>query len=330
MLSKLVSHCAYAVFLAAVVGYHNHPSVFAADYPERPLRLIVPFPSGGGVDIVARLISQPLIESLKTPIVVDNRPGAAGTLGTDLAAKATPDGYTLLLGSVGPLAFSPTLYRKLPYNPARDFAPISLMVVLPNVLLTAPAAPFRTVKELIAVAKKRPGQVNYASAGSGTPPHLAMEMFKSMAGVNIVHVPYKGGPPALNDLMGGRVQVMFINILTALPFVQAERLRALAVSTAARSPVLPEVPTMEEAGSLPGFAANDWFGIVVPAGTPKPIIARLNRELVEILNTPAVRSRLSGQGATAVTNTPEEFSEFIKTETAKWAKVIEAAGARVD
>lgn len=330
MLSKVVSHCVCAVFLATAVGYHNQLGVFAADYPKRPLRLIVPFPSGGGVDIVARLISQPLIENLKTPVVVDNRPGAAGTLGTDLAAKATPDGYTLLLGSVGPLAFSPSLYRKLPYNPVRDFAPISLVAVLPNVLLAAPGAPFRTVKELIAVAKERPGQVNYASAGSGTPPHLAMEMFKSMAGVNIVHVPYKGGPPALNDLMGGRVQVMFINILTALPFVQAERLRALAVSTAARSPVLPEVPAMEEAGSLPGFAANDWFGIVVPAGTPKPIIARLNRELVEVLNTPAVRSRLSGQGATPVTNTPEEFAEFIRTETAKWAKVIKAAGVRVD
>ena len=330
MLSKLVSHCAYAVFLATAVGYHNHPGVFAADYPERPLRLIVPFPSGGGVDIVARLISQPLIEGLKTPVVVDNRPGAAGTLGTDLAAKATPDGYTLLLGSVGPLAFSPTLYKKLPYNPAKDFAPISLVAVLPNVLLAAPSAPFRTVRELIAVVKKRPGQMNYASAGSGTPPHLAMELFKTMASINIVHVPYKGGPPALNDLMGGRVQVMFINILTALPFVQAARLQALAVSTTERSPVLPEVPTMEEAGSLPGFAANDWFGIVVPAGTPKRIIAILNKEFVNILSTPAVRLRLSSQGAEPITNTPTEFTAFIKTETAKWANVINAAGARAD
>lgn len=305
-------------------------SAAAQTYPTKPVRFIVPFPPGGGVDIVARTLASPITEALGQQVVVDNRPGAAGTVGTDLAAKATPDGYTMILGSVGPLAFSPSLSRKLAYDPVKDFAPVTLVASLPNVLLVNPSSPFRTVKDVIAVAKAKPRQLNYASAGSGTPPHLAMELFKSMANIDIVHVPYKGGPPALTDLMGGRVQLMFINILTALPFIQTGKLRALAVTTADRSLVLPDLLTMAEAGDLPGFAANDWFGILVPAGTPKRIVARLNREIVAILKRPEIRSRLSGQGAKPLANTPEEFAAFIKAEIVKWGKVIKASGAHVD
>lgn len=318
-----------AVFLAAALLCHS-PGVLTAEYPERPLRLIVPFPSGGGVDIVARLIARPLSESLRAQVVVDNRPGAAGTLGTNIAAKADSDGYTMILGSVGPIAFSPSLYRNLPYDPSKDFAPVALVASLPNVLLVNPSSGFNTVKYVIATARKKPRTLNYASAGSGTPPHLSMELFKSMAGIDIVHIPYKGGPPALADLVGGRVQLMFINILTALPHVKAGRLKALAVTTAERNRVLPDVPTMAEAGDLPGFAANDWFGILVPAGTPRSIVARLNRAIVAILGTQETRSRLSSQGAEPLTSTPEEFAAFIKAEIVKWGKVIKFSGARVD
>jgi tripartite-type tricarboxylate transporter receptor subunit TctC len=329
MIIGIALRCAGAAFVAvAAVSYSF--GVQAADYPERPLRFIVPFPSGGGVDIVARLVARPLSDSLKIQVVVDNRPGAAGTLGTDIAAKANPDGYTMILGSVGPVAFSPSLYRNLPYDPVRDFTPVSLVASLPNVLLVNPSSQFHTVKDVIATARKNPRELNYASAGSGTPPHLSMELFKSMANIDIIHIPYKGGPPALADLMGARVQLMFINILTALPHVKAGRLRALAVTTAERNPVLPDVPTMAQAGDLPGFAANDWFGILVPANTPGSIVARLNREIVAILSGPETRSRLSGQGAEPLASTPEEFAVFIKTEIVKWGKVIKASGARVD
>lgn len=328
MLRRIASFFGLAMLIAATALWGG--GAYAQEFPTRPLRLLVPFPPGGGVDIVARIIGQHLSEALSQQVVIDNRPGAAGTLGTDIAAKATADGYTLILGSVGPVAFAPTLYRKLPYDSSRDFSPISLVAVLPNVLLANPGSPFKRVKELIALAKDRPGQLNYASAGSGTPPHLAMELLKSMAGVNIVHVPYKGGPPALNDLLGGRVQAMFINILTALPFVRTGKLRALAVSTAERSPVLAGVPTVAEAADLPGFAANDWFGILAPAGTPKKVVAKLNSRIVRIMNTPEVRSKLAGQGAEPTSNAPEEFAAFIRTEIDKWAAVIKTAGARVD
>lgn len=325
-----IAHLLVGLMLSVLVPGLIGSSVRAQNYPDKPLRLIVPFPPGGGVDIVARLVGQKLTDGLGQQVVIDNRPGAGGTLGTDLAAKAPADGYTLLLASVGPLAFSPSLYRKLPYDPARDFQPVSLIASLPNVLLVDPASSAGSVKDLIALAKSKPGQLNYASAGSGTPPHLSMELFKAMAGINLVHVPYKGGPPALTDLMGGRVQAMFINILTALPYVASGKLRALAVTTAHRSPALPQVPTMAEAGGLAGFEANDWFGVVAPAGTMKSVVTKLNREIASILRMPEIRQRLVKQGAEPQSNSPEEFAAFIKAEIVKWRKVIEAAGARVD
>lgn len=304
-------------------------NAICATYPARPMRLIVPFPPGGGVDIVARIIAREMSDSLQQQMVVDNRPGAAGTLGTDLVAKATPDGYTLLLGSVGPLAFSPSLYRKLPYEP-KDFAPVSSLVSLPNVLLASPASSLSSVSEVVSRAKANPEKLSYGSAGAGTPPHLAMELFKSSAKLKIVHVPYKGGPPALNDLMGGRIQLMFINILTALPYVNSGRLKALAVTTTARSQVLPDVPTMSEAGNLPGFAANDWFGLLLPAGAPKPIVRTLNTHVANAVGSPAVASRLASQGAEPFTSSPEQFAQFIEAEIRKWGKVIREAAITVN
>src|ERR1043166_1099052 len=308
-----ILHLGLIFWCATASGLAAPPAPLPA-YPDKPLRLIVPFPPGGGVDIVARIVGQQFAENSGQQVVIDNRTGAAGTLGTDLAAKGSPDGYTMLMGSVGPIAFAPSLYSKLPYQPLKDFAPVTLVAMLPNVLLVKPDSAFNTVQDVIVRAKAQPGTFNYGSAGSGTPPHLAMEMFKTMAGIDLPHIPYKGGPPALADLMGGRVQLMFINVITALPFVRGGKLRALAVTTPERSGILPEVPTMVEAGNLPGFSANDWFGILVPAGTPAPIVNKLNAEFSRIVNHPDMKARLSAQGAEPGSNTPEAFAAFIKNE----------------
>ena len=302
----------------------------SAPYPVKPLRLIVPFPPGGGLDIVARIVAKEMSEGLKQQIVIDNRPGAGGRLGTDLAAKASPDGYTLLLGSVGPLAFAPTLYKTLPYDPAKDFSPVSLMASLPNVLLVNSSSSMTSVKDIVARAIANPDKLNYASAGAGTPPHLAMELFKSTAKIKLVHVPYKGGPPALNDLLGGQVDLMFINILTALPHVNSGKLKALAVSTTHRVHILPTVPTMEDAGDLSGFAANDWFGLLLPAGVPTDIVHRLNAEVVRTIMSREVSSKLTNQGAEPVTTSPEEFTHYIKAEIAKWRQVINKAAIKAN
>lgn len=298
-------------------------------YPTKPIRLIVPFPPGGTTDVVARVIAQKLTENWSQQVVVDNRPGAGGIIGTELAAKAPADGYTLLLGSITTHAVNPSLYKKLPFDPLRDFAPVSLAVSTPQVLVVHPSVAAKSVKELIALAKAKPGQLNYASAGTGTSPHLTFELFKSMAGVDLVHVPYKGTGPAITDLIGGQVQTMITGVVALYPHIKAGKLRALGATSAKRVAALPDVPTIAESG-VPGFDVASWFGVFAPAGTPKPIVARLNAEIVKILAVPELRRKLAGQGADPATNTPEQFAAYVKSELARWSKVVKDTGARAD
>jgi len=318
-----------ALSLAATLAIST-PHAGAADaYPAKPIRFVVAFPPGGGTDIIARSIAQKLAERIAQQVVVDNRPGAGGNIGTDIVAKAAPDGYTMLMGSAGPLAINASLFAKMPFDPVRDLAPVTLAASTPNVLVLHPSLKAATVKELIALARARPGEINFASSGHGTPAHLAGELFNSMAGVKMVHVPYKGAAPALADLLGGQVQLMFSTMPPALPHVKDGKLRALAVTSAKRSPAAPELPTVDEI-ALPGFEANTWHGVVVPAGTPETIVARLNREIVAILHLPEVVERLSGQGAEPVGSTPQEFAAYIKSEALKWAKVVRDSGAKAE
>lgn len=306
------------------------PHAAAADaYPAKPLRFVVAFPPGGGTDIIARSIAQKLAERIAQQVVVDNRPGAGGNIGTDMVAKSAPDGYTLLMGSAGPLAINASLFGKMPFDPIKDLAPVTLAASTPNVLVVHPSLKAATVNDLIALAKARPGEINFASSGHGTPAHLAGELFNSMAGVKMVHVPYKGAAPALSDLLGGQVQLMFSTMPPALPHVKDGKLRALAVTSAKRSPAAPGLPTVDEI-ALQGFEANTWHGVVVPARTPSAIVARLNREIVAILHLPDVVERLSGQGAEPVGSTPREFAAYIRAETLKWARVVRESGAKAE
>jgi tripartite-type tricarboxylate transporter receptor subunit TctC len=301
----------------------------AQTYPDRPIRLIAPFAAGGPSDIMARLVSQKLNESMGQPVVVDNRAGAGGAVGCEIAARAAPDGYTLLLGSSGNLSVNPSLYKKLPYDPVKDFQPITQLEAGPQVLVVHPAVAAESVQELIALAKAKPHALNFASGGTGTGNHLASELFKATAGIDIVHVPYKGTGQALTDLVGGQVQMMMSSLLPAMPQVKAGRLRALAVTSAKRTPVLPDLPTIAESG-MPGFETTSWHGILVPARTPKTIAARLHDELVKMLAQPDVRARFTSEGIDAIGNTPHEFATYIHAETVKYAKVIRQAGIKAD
>lgn len=300
----------------------------AQGYPGKPIRIVVPFPPGGGTDIVARILTQKLSESFGANFVIDNRAGAGGSIGTEMVAKAPPDGYTLGIVS-GSHAINPGLYSKLPFDAVRDFAPVTMLVSGPGLLVVHPSLPVKTVKELIALAKGKPGQLNYASAGNGTPPHLAGELFKSMAGVDLVHVPYKGNTPAFVDLISGQVSLSFPTIPSALPHVQAGRLRALAVTSRKRSAVMPQLPTIAESG-LPGYDTSSWFGMLAPAGTPREIVRKLQQESAKVLQLRDVREKLLSQGLEPVGSTPEEFAATIESEIAKWAKVVKASGARVE
>jgi tripartite-type tricarboxylate transporter receptor subunit TctC len=302
---------------------------FAQSYPSRPIRLVVPFPAGGTTDILAREAAQKLTEALGQAVVVDNRPGAAGNIGSDLVAKSAPDGYTLLMGTVGTHAINPSLYSKMPYDHVKDFAPVVLVAGVPNVLVVNPTLPVNSVADLIKLAKDKPGQINFASSGSGTSIHLSGELFKTMAGVDMTHVPYKGSSPALTDLIGGQVQIMFDNLPSALPQIKGGRLRAIAVTSLKRAPVLPDIPTINESG-LPGFEASSWFGVLAPAGTPAAIVARINTEVNKWLQSADAREKLLGQGAEAAGGSPEQFANHIRAESAKWAKVVKASGAKVD
>jgi tripartite-type tricarboxylate transporter receptor subunit TctC len=300
----------------------------AQTYPDKPIRLIVPQPPGGTSDILGRAFAQRLAENLHQQVIVDNRAGASGTIGTDLAAKSTPDGYTLVF-IYTTHATTPAIYGKLPYDPVADFAPITILTAAPLFLVVHPKIPVTTVKELIAYAKTRPGELNFSSAGNGSGSHLAGELFNMMTGVKLTHIPYKGSGPAITELIGGQVQLMFAGIVPIDPHVKAGRVRGIAVSSAQRTASLPQVPTIAESG-LPGFEVVGWYGILAPARTPAAIVDRLYRELLAILRTPEIRDRLTREGAEPVGNTPAEFTAFLKADIARWAKVIKAAGAKLD
>jgi tripartite-type tricarboxylate transporter receptor subunit TctC len=300
----------------------------AQPYPTKPIRIVVPFPPGGTSDILARAVGQKLAEEWKQQVIVDDRPGAGANIGAEIVAKAPPDGYTLLLASTIH-AINPSLYSKLAYDPVRDFTPITLIAATSQVLVIHNSLPVKTVKEFIAYAKKHPGELNYSSAGNGSQPHLTAELFKSMTGIDIVHVPYKGAPPAMTDLLAGQVALTFATAPSAVPYVKAGRLRALGVSTAQRITALPNVPTIAEAG-VPRFEASGSNGLVGPAGLPAAIVDRLNASVVRIVREPAMSRYLSEQGADPITMKPAEYGAYIKAEVAKWAKVVRASGARVD
>lgn len=301
----------------------------AQAYPSKAVRLIVPFPPGAGVDIVTRAVSGKLGEALGQQLIVDNRAGAGGIVGTEVAAKAPADGYTLFMATAGILTVIPHMNSKAPYSVERDFVPVSLVASVPSLLVVHPSLPVKSVKELVALARSKPGAINYASTGNGTLPHLAAEFFKAQAKVDMVHVPYKGSAPATTDLLGGQVDVFFGNMLSVIGPVRDKRLRALAVTSLKRQTVAPEVPTMAESG-FPGFEAGTWFGLLVPAGTPREIIARLHADVAKVTRLPEVQKQLEGQGATTIGNTPEQFAAYIKSESAKWAKVLKASGVKAD
>lgn len=298
----------------------------APGYPVKPVRIIAGFPPGSGADITARVIGQKLAEAYGQQFLVDNRPGAGSNIAAELAAKAAPDGYTVFIGTVAN-TINATLYARLPFDFARDFAPVALTTSAPNVLVVHPSVPAHSVAELIKLGKARPGQFNYASAGIGTAPHLSAEMFRSMAGISLAHIPYKGSPPAVTDLIGGQVALMFSPASSVLTQVKSGRLRALAVTTATRLPSLPELPTVAESG-LPGYETVTWFGFVVPAATPRDIIGKLNLDTVKVLAQPEVRQQFASQGVDVIGGTPEQFAAYIRSEIVKWARVIKESGAR--
>jgi tripartite-type tricarboxylate transporter receptor subunit TctC len=303
------------------------PSALA--YPDKPVRLIVPFPAGGSADFLGRLVAQKLSESLAQQVIVDNRPGAGGNIGSEIVAKAAPDGYTLLLGSVSTHGINPSLYARMPYDAVKDFAPITQISEMPNILLVNPSLAVSSVKELVLLAKAKPGQLAFASGGNGTTQHLCGELFARLAGIDMIHVPYKGGAPAITDLLGGQVQVMFDNIVIPLPYVRAARLRALAVTSAKRSAAMPELPTMAESG-YPGYNITSWMGLFAPAGTSKDVVNRLNHDVVTALKSAAVRLRLARDGVEAVGSSPSEFGAFVQSEQVRWAKIVKESGARID
>jgi len=296
----------------------------APDFPNKPLKQVVPFPPGGGVDIVTRIVGAKWSEVLGQPIVVENRAGAGGNVGADFAAKAPPDGYTLLTCQVASHGVSPALYNKLPYDHIKDFAPVSLIGKTPNVLVVHPSVPVQTLKEFIDYVKASPGKYNYASPGYGTSPQMTMELFKLTTGINPVHIPYKGGAPALADVMAGVVTGMFGNLPEQLSAIKAGKTRALAVSTLQRSPQLPDVPTVAESG-YPGFEVTVWYGVCTQSAVPKPILAKLSATLLKVLNTPEMKARLAENTIEATPTSPEEFAAFIRAETDKWAKVVKDA-----
>jgi tripartite-type tricarboxylate transporter receptor subunit TctC len=322
--SMLRFSCAVAALALAAGG-----AVAQQPFPSKPVHLIVGFPPGGGVDIIARTISQPLSERLGQPVIVENRPGAGGNIAAEQVAHAPADGYTLLIGAVSSLAISASVYRHQNYNVLKDFAPVAVVASVPNVLVVNPSVPAKNVRELIALAKAEPGKLNFGSAGNGTTVHFAGELFKSMAHLDMVHVPYKGAAPAMADLLGGQVQMMFDFLSAAAPQIKSGKLRALGVTSVTRSPVIPDVPTIAEAG-LPGYQVLGDFGIVAPAGTPPEIVERLNKEIGEIVEQPDVKKHLLSYAGTPQHETPAEFAQNLKSEVAKWAKIVDSTGIHLD
>ncbi len=310
--------------LAATCGV-----VQAQAWPSKPVRLIVPFPPGGGNDVIARAVAQKLGDRLGQAVVVENRAGANGIVGLQAMMQAAPDGHTIAVGAAGPLAVNPSLYDKLPYDPLKDFAPITNLVNFPLLLVTHPSVAAKTTRELVALAKAQPGKLHYSSPGSGNSGHLAGELFNTMAGVKTVHVPYKGQGPALTDLIAGQVQMLYSSIPSVLPHVRQGQLNAIAVGSAKRIPSLPDIPTIAESG-VPGYEAYSWVGMVAPAATPRVVVQRLNREIVEILKEKDVAEKLNGQGALPVGDSPEQFASYIKAEIDKWGAVVRSSNIKVD
>ena len=321
--------CCAAAMSAACGSAAAQGTDAASGYPSRPVRLIVPYPPGGGNDTLARIFGLKLTESWGQQIVIDNRPGAGTIIGTQLAARAAPDGYTLLLSSIATHAVAPNLYRNPGYDPVKDFTPVTLLAVAPTVLCTNVSVPAKTVQELIALAKAKPGELKFASGGSGTAPHMAGEIFASMTGIRLLHVPYKGGGPAIAGLIGGETSMMFDTAASILPHVKGGKLRALAIARASRLPEYPELPTFTEAG-VKGYEVNAWYSVHAPAGVPREIVAKVNRELRRILDLPDIRERLKQLGSEGAGNTPDEFARFVRAESAKYAKAIRDAGVKVE
>ena len=308
------------------LGCHAAP---AQNYPTKPIRLIVPYPPGGPTDLVGRSIGQKLTEAWGQQVIVENRAGAASAVGTEVAARAPADGHNLLLGTSAGFCINPALGGKLPYDPERDFAPISLLVINPQILVVHPSLPVHSVKGLIALAKSRPGQINYASVGNASPQHLGMEMLKSMTGINMVHVPYKGTAPAVTDILAGNVSLMFNSMPSVLPQANAGKLRGIAVGSAKRSPAAPEIPTVAEAG-LPGFEYVTWYGLYTPTGTPRELVGRLHAQIVKILADPELSRRFSSQGAEPASTTPEQLAQYRRAEFERWRKLIAELKLKVD
>ena len=327
------------IFITAMVcGAFIQPAMAQGSYPNKPIRLVVPFPAGGATDNIARPLQLELLTSDKWNVLIDNKPGAGGNIGAEVVAKALPDGYTWLMASVGTHGINLPLYTQgggtLPFDPIKDFTPVTLVAELPNVLILnvdfAKRNNINSVNDLIAYARANPGKVNMASSGNGTSIHMAGELFKSMTKTYMVHLPYRGSPPAVTDLMAGNVDIMFDNLPSAINYIKAGRLKALAVTSAKRSPAFPDLPTIAEAAKLPGYEATSWFGIVAPANLPPEILKQTSATLMKAINSPAVREKYLAMGAEPVGNTPAQFTTFIKNEIAKWTKVVKDSGAKVD
>ncbi|MEP7206264.1 MAG: tripartite tricarboxylate transporter substrate binding protein [Casimicrobiaceae bacterium] len=312
-----------------VLGLAGAAPALAQGFPAKPVKLVVPFPPGGPLDVIGRLIAQKLTEAWGQSVVVENRPGAGGNIGADAVAKSPPDGYTVVMGALSTHAVNPHLFSKMPYDAVKDFAPITLVAVTPNVLVVNPGLPVNSVKELIAYAKANPGKLAFGSGSNGSAGHLAGELLKVDTGIDMIHVPFKGGAPATQALLAGDTQIMFDNLANATPHVKAGKLKALAVTTAHRSRLAPDLPTMAEAG-VPGFDISTWFGLLAPAGTPREIISKWNAEVTRILAARDMRERLVAQGAEPSPTTPEQFAQFIDQELAKYGKIVKASGAKVD
>ncbi len=326
--SSFITHHSAWVLLCAALAVALAPAQ-AQQYPTRPIRFVVPYAPGGSTDTLARTIGVRLPEALGQQVVVDNRAGGNGNIGMEIVARAAPDGYTIVLGYIANVAIGPSLYAKLPFDPVKDFAPVTQLASSPNVLVAHPSVPAKNLKELIALAKAKPGQINFASAGVGSVGHLTGELLNGLAGVKMVHIPYKGSGQAVTDLLGGNVQLMFSGFSSTLAYIKSGRLRPLAVTGANRSAALPEVPTIAEQG-FPGVEATAWYGVLAPAKTPRPIITRLNGAIVRALQLPDVKERLGNLGFEIVGSTPEQFGAYIRSEIRKWEKVVRASGAKPD
>ena len=313
---------------AAVLATGMGTALAQDDYPSKPITMIVPFSAGGTTDILARIVGQALTVEMGQSVIIENKPGAGGNIGAQQAARAKADGYTVFMGTVGTHAINQSLYKKLPYDPIKDFAPLSRVATVPNLLVAHPSRPYKTVQEMIAYAKAHPGDVTYGSPGSGASPHVSGALFQSMTGAELTHIPYKGSAPAVSDLLGNQIAVMFDNMPSAIQHVRSGKLRPIAVTTAKRSPELPDVPTIAEAG-VPGYEATSWFGLWAPANTPAPALDKLYASLAKVLKDPAVVKKIADQGGDVVIDTPAEFEAFIKAEAAKWGKVVKESGAEV-